>query len=260
MNFAAKTMPACWLADTNGKMTAASMPGLKKAMVGSPPVPILGLLRYVSLSLPPSQGDITVPERDIILAGGDMALGLVQHVNMPGWVATATNGQQHGDAAAGHAKLVEYPAGCHIGVDMEGIHDVGQPVLDYLKAWIGEVHAAGYLVVVYWGYAFQVATGAVLALMGPGDVFWTDYGQHTPPAPGFLLHQHSQSMVGGTLVDLDQDTGTDGRGYAFVMMALVQDENEEPADMAITAGHVIPVPSDAMTDETIPPPPSKPTT
>jgi hypothetical protein len=168
-------------------------------------------------------------------------------------VATATNGQQHGAAAAGHAKLVQYPAGCHLGVDMEGIHDVGQPVLDYLKAWFAEVHAAGYLAVVYWGYAFQVAPAAVESLLSPGDVFWTDYGQHAPPPGyGFLLRQHAQSMVGGTMVDLDEDVGVDGKGNALVLMALepaVEVNPPDPGQPAISpTDDTIPVPSDAVRD------------
>lgn len=253
MGFAAKKIAAGYVADTNAKMTAASMPGLKKALVGpAPGTPLLALIRYVSLSRPPSPSDITAPERDLILDDGSMCLGLVQHVNEPGWIATNDNGTAHGVAAAGHAKLIEYPAGCHIGVDMEGIHDVGQPVLDYLKSWLAAVHAAGYLAVIYWGYAFQVAPAAVVALLSQGDIFWTDYGSHpAPPGVGWTLKQHAQSMVGGTMVDLDEDVGVDGRGNSLVLMALVADVNVETTDSPHADG--IPLPFDTRDTEEPPP-------
>lgn len=256
MAFVALRMAACWLADTNAKLTSKSAAAIVAATVAGS-AHVAGLIRYVSLGTP-SPADITVAERDAILPS--CPLGLVQHVNEPGWVATAENGAQHGAAAAAHAKLIEYPAGCHIGVDMEGIHDVGAQVLAYLKAWIDAVHAAGFLVVVYWGYAFQVDPTSVLAMLGPNDVFWTDYGKHVaPPGAGWTLKQHAQSMVGGTLVDLDEDVGIDGRGNALVLMALAANDTVGPEDDPAASatdparGAAIPIPSSAVRD-TQPPP------
>lgn len=211
-----KAMGACWGADTNAKLDDPGLDRLKSTPLPNGK-PIEFLFRYVSLHLPPSPADITTPERDKILRR--FPLGLVQHVLNPGWVATNDNGKALGAAAAAHAKLVGYPGGCHLGVDMEGIHDVGQPVLDFLAAWIAEAHAAGFRVVVYWGYAFQVDPAKVVALLGPEDVFWSDYGQHAPPpGAGFVVRQHAQVTVAGIGVDPDEDTGTDQRGNALVLM------------------------------------------
>lgn len=164
-------------------------------------------LRYVSLGAP-AKTDITVAERDNILSA-HLSLGLVQHVERPDWQADNTVGTAHGQAAAHHAQLVEYPAGCHIGLDVEGLGDAGAPVYDYIAYWCDQVAAAGYLPLIYDGYQDGLTLALKAQLVTRGIVrasdWWSDFGQRfLPPGLAFAMKQHAQTTLAGVLIDPDE--------------------------------------------------------
>jgi len=212
------TLPPCWGVDTNAKLTAAQAKALADAQVNGQPIKFV--FRYVSLGAP-SPADITVAERDAILASG-LALGLVQHVNYPGWVASQENGAAHGAAAAAHATLVGYAPNAMLAVDMEGVKDVGQPVIDYVTAWAKAVHAAGFRVLLYVGYCCGISPQQLAALRSAGvvDAFWADYGPRAePPGFGFIVKQHAQTTIAGICVDPDECFGHDDSNQWIGLMA-----------------------------------------
>ena len=203
--FSATALAKGWAFDTNFQFSQASA----AALLASPILPSKrALLRYASLGAP-SPRDITVVERDEIFAAGWQGLGLVQHVEMPSWIASPQNGQQHGAAAVAHAQLIGYPVGCHIGVDIEGLGNAGAPVQQYVTAWAKEVNGAGYLTLPYDGYDDGMPDAVKLALVAaglvrPGD-WWSDYGARTLPSGlTWLVKQHSQTTIAGTPVDPDE--------------------------------------------------------
>jgi Domain of unknown function (DUF1906) len=205
MVFAPTVLAKGWAFDTNFKFTQASA----AALLASPILtPKWAVKRYVSLGTP-SPADITVVERDAIFAAGWLGLGLVQHVEMPHWIATPQNGQAHGAAAVAHAQLIGYPKGCHIGVDIEGLGNAGAPVQEYVTGWAQEVNGAGYLTLPYDGYDDGMSDAVKLALsyaglVRPGD-WWSDYGPRVlPTGLSWLLKQHSQVTMAGTPVDPDE--------------------------------------------------------
>ena len=194
--------------DTIAVITAASSTNLRAAGVADFAV------RYGS--------DLGLPERDQLLGDG-VPVVLVQHVERPGWNATAADGDQHGQEAVTWATRLEYPAGAHVALDMEGIADSGLPVMAYVRAWAARVKAGGWLVCMYVGYCAGLTVAQLLELEQDGtvDVLWSDYGAREAPAGvGFVMKQHPQGVVGG--VEIDQDTcyGHDARGRQLVGMAL----------------------------------------
>ena len=108
-----------------------------------------------------------------------------------------------------HAQLVGYPVGCHIGVDIEGLGNAGAPVQQYVTAWAKEVNGAGFLTLPYDGYDDGMPDAVKLALVSaglvrPGD-WWSDFGPRKLPAGlTWLLKQHSQTTIGGVVVDPDE--------------------------------------------------------
>jgi hypothetical protein len=194
-----------WTFDTDGKLTQTSA----AALLASPILtPKRAIWRYVSLGLP-SQRDITAAERDAIFAAGWQGLGLVQHVEFPHWIASPQNGQEHGAAAVAHAKLVGYPVGCHIGVDIEGLGNAGAPVRQYLAGWASEVNGAGYLTLPYDGYDDGMPNDVKVSLVSAGFIrfgdWWSDFGpRNLPSGLAWAMKQHMQTTIGGVEVDPDE--------------------------------------------------------
>lgn len=201
MSFAAVSLARSWGYDTDTKLTMGSASVLKRAPY--PGQPMLFVFRYVPLS-GTSLGDITIAERDAILAAGWL-LGLVQHVLKPSWQADATMGTQHALAAVQAAQAVDYPSGCALGLDMEGLGDAGAPVEAYIQGWSTVVRAAGYKVLLYVGYDDGLTEVQTLAIADYVDAWWSDFGPRSLPPPlQFAIKQHAQTKVAGIDVDPDQ--------------------------------------------------------
>lgn len=188
--------------DTNTKLTAASAKALSVSTILGQPCKFV--FRYVSLGSP-SPGDITRAELGTILDAG-LCLGLVQHVRYPGWTATSQLGGSQGKAAANHALAVGYTQMAALGLDLEGVKNSGQDVEDYVCSWAGEVHQAGYQVLLYVGYECGLSQEQLgrLGDQGVVDLYWSDFGPRTLPAGHtFVMKQHVQTVTGGVTVDPD---------------------------------------------------------
>lgn len=195
--------------DTIATITAKSSAGLRAAGVDG------CAIRYGS--------DLGLPERDVLLGEGRTVV-LVQHVERPGWNATAADGDLHGQEAVVWATRLEYPASAHIALDMEGLANAGQAVMAYVRAWAARVKAAGWRVCVYVGYCAGLGVAQLLELVQDGtvDVLWSDYGPRVAPAGvGFVMKQHPQEVVAGVEIDRDTCYGQDAQGRQLVGMALV---------------------------------------
>lgn len=193
-------LPECWGCDTAWKIGAEAAKNLTRAPLPNGN-PIKFIFRYVSLGSP-SPGDITPQERDAILSSG-LYLLLVQHVQFPGWTATVSNGQAHGEAAAGHAESVGYPPGAHLALDMEGLGNNGFTVADSIAAWCKPVIDAGFLPLLYVGYACGLTPKALYDLP---DVhrYWKDAGPRSVDTRGFCCIQYPEVTVAGIRIDPDK--------------------------------------------------------
>jgi hypothetical protein len=108
-------------------------------------------VRYVPRTVRHSY-DITVDEAKRIRDAG-LSLMLVQHVALPGWIATAHVGKSYGSAAAAYAKVVGYPTGCVLWCDLEEVGNRNAAeIIGYCNAWYDQVKAAGYEPGLYVGY------------------------------------------------------------------------------------------------------------
>lgn len=227
MNYVARPLPRGWAFDTSWAFNARTA----AALLAAPwPGDKVGLIRYVSLGKP-SPSDISIQERDSIFIGGWRALGLVQHVEMPHWIATPQSGSDHGKAAVEHAQLVGYPAGCHLTPDIEGLGNAGAPVQQYLEGWCTAAIDAGYLVAPYDGYDDGLPAAVKLSLVQNGyvssDAWWSDFGPRTlPDGLSWAAKQSTQRTVGGVLVDPDQIL----LESVLKFMALEDDENVPDTD------------------------------
>ncbi len=222
-------LPKGWAFDTSAKLTRASA----RSMLISPfagcqrtpaSAPRVALIRYLSLGTP-SMGDLDIPERDAIFDAGWPAIGLVQHVNLPSWIADSRNGTTHGQAAARHAQLIEAAPGTDITPDIEGLGSNGATAYDYLCYWADAVrylglgvdqitqdvvdHPPGYGVRPYDGYDDGLPDVYKSLLLTRGIVaankWWSDYGpRELPPPEQFSMKQHTQITLGGVPADPDE--------------------------------------------------------
>lgn len=204
---------------TTRALLAAPWPGEKRAVI-----------RYLSLGKP-SPSDISVQERDAVFIGGAPALGLVQHVEMPHWIASPDKGTDHGKYAVEHAQMIGAPSGMHLTPDIEGLGNVGAPVQQYLEGWCRSAIDAGFLVLPYDGYddGMPAATKASLVANGfvAANAWWSDFGPRTlPTGLSWAAKQSAQRTVAGLLVDPDQILVDN----VVIFMAVEDDENVPDTD------------------------------
>jgi len=111
-------------------------------------------IRYLSLGEAESLGDLTQDETQAVLSAG-LALMPVQHVRVPGWLPSASQGTADGSVAAAHAVAAGIPAGVTVWMDLEGVSSAAPTdvVIAYANNWNTSVRAAGYDTGLYVGAA-----------------------------------------------------------------------------------------------------------
>jgi hypothetical protein len=99
------------------------------------------------------QHDVSEPELRTILRAG-LAVMLVQHVSLPGWVPDGPLGREYGLNAARFAREVGYQRGAVLWCDLEEVRagTPSQDVIDYCNAWYDHVRLIGYEPGLYVGY------------------------------------------------------------------------------------------------------------
>lgn len=201
------TLADQWGCDVSSKLNAQSATNLARAAMSNGNRATF-VWRYVSLDTEPDGSgrypvDIDPAERDAILDAG-LTLLLVQHVNYPGWYASALNGASHGKAAANHAAWAGYPKGCHLACDLEGVAsgDSAAQIADYVNGWCRQVIAAGYLPVLYVGYACGLNSKQLWELPLVSR-YWSDFGQRSVDNRGFCMVQGREEVVASIKIDVD---------------------------------------------------------
>jgi len=220
LTYVVQAAPDCQGVDTNFKLTPAGAQSLYASG-------IRGVARYVSLHEPEPASDITAEELAGILGAG-LGLWLVQHVLMPGWIASADLGRKLGAAARDNAAAVGYLPGAHLALDLEGCRTVGTDVTAYVEAWAGEV--APYLPLLYVGYAAGLTPAELYALPSV-HFYWSDFGPRSVDVCGFAIKQHAQTAVAGIPVDPDT-IGADALGRRLMWMIAGSSAETDPAPAA----------------------------
>lgn len=98
--------------------------------------------------------DLTVGEIATFLQNG-LAIGIVQHVDNPGWYPTGKVGDTYGAIAAEEATKLGIPAEVIVILDLEEVSPNATPsdVIDYCNRWYTQVLSAGFTPMLYVGYA-----------------------------------------------------------------------------------------------------------
>jgi hypothetical protein len=239
MGYAARRLGACWGFDSTYRFissTVAKRVFSTSMVIGASNVgPPVFAIRYVSLSSPNFNYDISPTERDVLFEAGCKYIGLVQHVEYPHWVANPQAGSQHGKAAATHARLVSYPADADLAPDIEG---VGQgDVAVYLHEWLKPVQDAGFNTYggnFYDGYADLLSLPAKQGLYADRTArkFWKDFGpRQAVPGVGWAMIQHAQQMHAGVEIDADESrVADDGDCFSFMAVAAGDPVAPDPGD------------------------------
>lgn len=149
-------------------------------------------------------GDATKDELQRILASG-LAVGLVQHVAKPGWVATEQLGRDYGKFAADQAAGMGYPLSANLWCDAESVahpnSDANQ-MADFANAWWTEVSLVGFIPGMYVGYQSGL-TALGWSTQTRYTSFWSSYNLDSDKIPanrGVQMRQmvaHPQDMPPG---------------------------------------------------------------
>ena len=188
----AATAHDCYGVDTDARLTAQSARQLRAATYKGHPIEFV--VRYVSIG-GESGADLTAAEVAAILDAG-LALLVVQHVRIPGWLPSTAMGSSDGSHAATNAAAIGYPKGCHLVVDLEGVL-VGTPadvVIGYVNAWALAVRAAGYRAMLYVGYDTMLTPGQLYELPYV-EAYWSDFGERQVAVRGFCMKQLSGTVA-----------------------------------------------------------------
>lgn len=203
----AVALPRGWAFDTDTKLTLASAKAILTAPFPTGGLPRTAIGRYLSLENP-SAGDLTIAERDDILAAGWPAIFLIQHVPWASWIANNRIGSLHGASAARQAKALGAAPGTHIAIDMEGLGNNGAAAYDYIAYASDSIRAPGFEFVprVYDGYDDGLPDQFKLLLYTRGIIaaldWWADFGpRQVPPPLRIAMKQHVTLKLGGTDVD-----------------------------------------------------------
>jgi hypothetical protein len=174
--------------DTNAKLTAQSAQSLRGANYQGQTIEFVA--RYVSIGAA-APGDITPQELETILGAG-LALLLVQHVRLPGWVPSGAQGAMDGGHAAESATAAGYPQTAHIVLDLEGVAPgtSADAVIGHANAWSAAVVAAGYQAMLYVGYN-AILTPQQLYDLPDFNRYWSDFGERQVAVRGFCMKQLS---------------------------------------------------------------------
>jgi hypothetical protein len=162
------------------------------------------VIRYIRQG-PKHSYDLSVDEANLILESG-LGLMIVQHVPLPGWVPTATAGDTRGKVAAAECRLLGYPPGSMVWLDLEGVAlDATKPsVINYCNNWHKAVASAGYLPGIYVGFQPGIDARSLYYDLRFTH-YWAAYNVDVKPAiRGYQMFQHpTDKMVSGIDYDVD---------------------------------------------------------
>jgi hypothetical protein len=167
-------------------------------------------IRYIPRKASLIKGNITHQEAlDILNAG--LALMVVQHVDNPGWVASADLGKAYGAYAVEYVgEFVGLPPGVIIWLDLEEVSGSDQAIIDYCNTWYEEVKNAGYEPGIYCGFGTQLSSIQLYQKL-KFQHYWRAYNGPDVAVRGYQLLQKTQKLVDGFWID-PNETQDDNHG------------------------------------------------
>lgn len=162
---------------------------------------IVGVIRYVPLPSNDSRLDISAPELAGLTLAGLQVL-LVQHVRYPPWHPVSCDGYYDGTIARNAATAAEYPKGCHLYCDLEGVGGTADDTRRYLGEWAASVRSGGYLPGLYVGYDCSLSADQLYALPDY-NTYWSDAGHRRVTTRGVAISQLGERVISGVKFDGD---------------------------------------------------------
>jgi hypothetical protein len=163
-------------------------------------------LRYLSLSTPEQDSDLTREEIAGILQSG-LALMAVQHAHGVGsWFPSDDSGAEDGNNAAQNAGAVCLPKGMNIWCDLENVPSETslKSVIDYCNAWYNVVSCAGYIPGLYVGAHCGLNDSKQLFFDLKFAHYWKSMSNVQMIAyRGYQMIQHPTTCVHGVEIDPD---------------------------------------------------------
>lgn len=151
-------------------------------------------------------GDLSRSEAAGILNAG-LALMIVQHVQLPGWVPTGAMGKEYGTFAAQSAIDVGYLPGGMVWCDLEGVK-LGtdhSDVIAFCNYWLDQVGHAGFTPGLYVGYDAGL-TGDELYKKLRFEHYWSAYNLNAdqfPATRNVQMKQGVEKVLSGVRFDPD---------------------------------------------------------
>jgi hypothetical protein len=158
-------------------------------------------IRYIPRTIALIKGNLTIPERDIILNAG-LSLMVVQHVSPDNWEPTAALGKSYGSYAATYAEMIGLPEGIAIWLDLEMVSrsSTSADIIAYCDAWFDQIMAAGFQPGIYAGYQTCLTDQQLYDL--PFLHYWRGYNcNHDIKPRGWQILQHTQKSLNGIYYD-----------------------------------------------------------
>lgn len=151
-------------------------------------------LRYVARTPAQNPQDLTLGERSALHAAG-LALMLVQHVALPGWIPTLALGTAYGEAAGQRSRALGVALGATLWCDLEGVKPgtAAADVIAYCNAWFDAVTALGFEPGLYVGDACGLSATQLYYHLKFAR-FWGAYNLNTDQRPavrGVCLQQRA---------------------------------------------------------------------
>jgi hypothetical protein len=169
--------------------------------------------------------DLSARELDTLLWAG-LAVMVVQHVALPGWVPDGPLGTQYGLRAAEEAQAIGYEPGAVLWCDLEEVK-WGTPaadVIEYCNRWFDAVKAGGYQPGLYVGYGAVLDAKALYYRLKFAR-YWSAYNLNRdqyPAVRGVQLRQFAKTAadrVPGIRWEYDVNLiGVDAKGDSPVLM------------------------------------------
>jgi hypothetical protein len=162
--------------------------------------------------------DISAAEAQNILSAG-LALMVVQHCPLPGWVPTANEGNTWGQNAASFTADAEIPPGVNVFLDLEGIAPgtAHSDIIAYANQWFAAVQTGGYVPGVYVGFDVFLSPDELFLDLTTKHYWRADGNIPNISHRGYQLIQHIQNA--GTPSEFDRDvTQDDALGDAVLWL------------------------------------------
>jgi glycoside hydrolase-like protein len=201
----------CWGFDTERKLSASDAKALAAASItiDGEAHPIAFGMRYVPLPGNSSAQDIDAREMEGLNDEG-LVVVLVQHCRRgvevrPGvwlWEASAGQGALDGDTAARAARAAGHAPGASLGLDLEAVANIGQPVIDHCQAWAESASSFGFQPFLYVGFSCGLSPQQLYDLHGI-DRYMSDAGPRSVVTRQFCCKQYTTQTVAGIQIDPD---------------------------------------------------------